>query len=153
MIPDHFVNLPALSIRQPWAAFILKNGKDIENRCWRTHFRGRFLIHAAKGCTESEYRLAVAFAMDKARVKFADIPPWMSLHRGGIVGVAKIGNCVTGSDSPWFVGEYGFVLEEVQPLDFTPCVGSLGFFRPQLKLPQCVSRQPSQESPQTSLDL
>ena len=45
----------ALSIRQPWASLILKAGKDIENRDWPTKFRGRILIHAAKGCTRDEW--------------------------------------------------------------------------------------------------
>ena len=38
--------MPALSIRQPWAWAILHAGKDIENRSWRTAFRGEVLIHA-----------------------------------------------------------------------------------------------------------
>jgi len=42
----------ALSIRQPWAYAILHLGKDIENRPWRTNFRGPLLIHASlKGRT------------------------------------------------------------------------------------------------------
>jgi hypothetical protein len=47
--------MKALSIRQPWAWLILHAGKDIENRDWPTRFRGRFLIHAAKGMTRDEY--------------------------------------------------------------------------------------------------
>jgi hypothetical protein len=35
--------IPALSIRQPWAWLICHAGKNIENRPWRTQFRGRFL--------------------------------------------------------------------------------------------------------------
>jgi hypothetical protein len=32
------------------------------------------------------------------------------------------------TDSDFFVGPYGFVLEDVQPLPFKPCKGQLGIF-------------------------
>lgn len=127
-------DLPALSIRQPWAWAIVTIGKDIENRCWRTHFRGRFLIHAAKGCTAAEYLEAKEFIMDAVapeyRGKGIVFPGWKNIQRGGIIGVAEIADCVTASESDWFVGEYGFVLRNVEPLEFLPCQGALGFFRP-----------------------
>jgi hypothetical protein len=40
-------SVKALTIRQPWAYAILRLGKDVENRSWRTHYRGPLLIHAA----------------------------------------------------------------------------------------------------------
>lgn len=39
--------MKALSIKQPWASLIAHGIKDIENRTWRTHFRGRIYIHAS----------------------------------------------------------------------------------------------------------
>jgi hypothetical protein len=59
--------MKALSIRQPWAWLILNAGKDIENRDWPTHFRGRFLIHASKGMTHDEYEggLDTLYEIDK----------------------------------------------------------------------------------------
>lgn len=51
-----------------------------------------------------------------------------SLPRGGIVGRANLVDCVTKSDSPWFFGPYGFVLEDVSPLPFVPMKGELGIF-------------------------
>jgi hypothetical protein len=32
---------PALSVRQPWAWLIVNGYKDVENRSWTTHYRGR----------------------------------------------------------------------------------------------------------------
>lgn len=121
----------ALSIRQPWASLILKAGKDIENRCWPTKFRGRMLIHAAKGMTQAEYRDAVQFAhWGNPRVPQAALQgfDYADLPRGGIVGSVEIVDCVTSSASPWFMGEYGFVLRDPKPLKFTPWKGRLGFF-------------------------
>ena len=40
----------------------------------------------------------------------------------------EIVDCVSASASPWFVGEFGFVLRDPQPLPFTPWKGQLGFF-------------------------
>ncbi|WP_043588097.1 ASCH domain-containing protein [Geminisphaera colitermitum] len=125
MIPPDLFKLPVLSIRQPWAWMILNAGKDVENRNWTTRFRGRFLIHAAKGCTRNEYESACEFA----RLEFdGDIPNLDTIPRGGIVGVAELVDCVGFSESPWLVGRYGFVLRNVQPLPFHPCKGALGFF-------------------------
>jgi hypothetical protein len=40
--------MKALSIRQPWASLIVAGYKDIENRSWRTSYRGPVLIHSAQ---------------------------------------------------------------------------------------------------------
>jgi len=37
-----------LSVHEPWASAIVEGAKRIENRTWRTEYRGRLLIHAAK---------------------------------------------------------------------------------------------------------
>ncbi|MFA4986790.1 MAG: ASCH domain-containing protein [Candidatus Brocadiia bacterium] len=116
--------MKALSIRQPWAWLILHGGKRIENREWSTNFRGCFLIHASKGMTPGEYEDA-EWSAEWNDVK---LPPFETLQRGGIVGMAKLVDCVTESDSPWFVGRCGFVLDEVKPLPFRSYRGALGFF-------------------------
>ncbi|MCP4687042.1 MAG: ASCH domain-containing protein, partial [Desulfobacterales bacterium] len=52
--------MKALSIRQPWAWLIANGYKDIENRSWRTSFRGEFLIHAGKKFDGAGWDWAVA---------------------------------------------------------------------------------------------
>lgn len=42
-IPDR-----ALSIRQPWADLIMSGNKLVENRTWKTKFRGTFVVHAGQ---------------------------------------------------------------------------------------------------------
>lgn len=117
----------ALSIRQPWAWLILHAGKDIENRSWQTRFRGRFLLHASKGMTVNEYWNARRFAAGRMLIG-REFPGRSELERGGIVGEAEIVDCVDRSDSPWFVGPYGFVFRNAKPLPFHPCKGALGLF-------------------------
>ena len=38
------VTAKAISIKQPWSYLIASGVKDIENRTWKTKFRGRVLI-------------------------------------------------------------------------------------------------------------
>ena len=129
--------MKAISIRQPWAWYILHAGKDIENRCWRTRFRGRVLIHAAKGMTRAEYALADDPLFVAARDPVIHPPAFAELQRGGIVGSVEIVDCVDQSDSAWFNGPFGFVLRDARVLPFIPCRGSLGFF----DIPQGVVAQ------------
>lgn len=46
--------MKALSIKQPWASLIAHGIKDIENRTWKTNFRGRIYIHASGIRVKSE---------------------------------------------------------------------------------------------------
>lgn len=117
----------AISVRQPWAWMIIHAGKDIENRTWPTKFRGRVLIHAAKGMTREEYNDA---AFEVRMVHRIVIPEFESLNRGGVIGSVEIVDCVSESDSPWFGGPFGFVLRSPEPMEFRPCRGALGFFKP-----------------------
>ena len=45
-----------------------------------------------------------------------------------IVGLMDIVDCVTESDSPWFIGEYGWVLANPRPGIPQPQKGQQGFF-------------------------
>lgn len=130
-LPD----LPALSIRHPWAWLILHAGKDIENRSRRTNYRGEFLIHASGTCTRRDWIEAARYyesvmLMGECSAEAGAIPHRLDLECGGIVGIAEIVGCVSESDSPWFFGPRGYVLPNVRPLPFTPCKGRLGFFYP-----------------------
>ena len=115
--------MKAISVRQPWAWLIIHGGKDIENREWPTKFRGRVLIHAAKGMTDQEYIDAGDFAR-----RLGSEYTYHDLLKGGIIGSVEIVDCVERSDSPWFFGKYGFVLRNPQPLPFYAYRGQLRFF-------------------------
>lgn len=90
--------LLALSIRQPWLWAILKAGKRIENRKWKTSYRGPLLLHAAKGCTGREVEDFIEFVWGSfgaaaAGAMLATIPSLKGgkvFKRGGICGVATL---------------------------------------------------------------
>ena len=119
--------MKAITVRQPWAWAIINAGKDIENRSWNTHFRGRVAIHAAQGMTRDEYERGYKFIKGiKPRAK---IPAYEDLERGEIIGTVEIVDCVQDSSSPWFFGEYGFVLSRPRKLpEPIPCKGALSFW-------------------------
>lgn len=124
--------LPALSLRQPWAWAILHAGKRIENRSRRTHYRGEFLIHASSSYKFRIYNAAVEFIRE-IRPDLT-VPAWEQLPHGAIVGVARVAACIEvdpwdPATSDWAVGPFGYVLEDVRPLlQPIPCKGALGFF-------------------------
>ena len=116
----------ALSVRQPWAWLIIHAGKDIENRTWRSLFRGRVLIHAGVKCDRLDYEHAARFL---AALPFkVELPPYASLLRGGVIGSVEIIGCYTTHPSPWFEGPYGYHLARPQAVPFVKCPGALGFF-------------------------
>lgn len=120
----------ALSIRQPWAWLIVHAGKDIENRDWPTRVRGRILVHASKGMTHEEWSSAWTFAHGSGASSKAMKAGLMrqNVERGGFIGTVEIADCVQSSESRWFMGTYGFVLRNPQPMPFVPWKGQLGFF-------------------------
>lgn len=125
----------ALSVRQPWAWLIAHGYKPIENRTWPTKFRGRVLIHAGVTMTKEDYAACFIFIAGIPHENVGWRVPAYDLLRkecGGIVGEAEIIDCVEESTSPWFVGDYGFVLRNQKVLPFQPCKGALGFFKPTL---------------------
>jgi hypothetical protein len=117
------VTYKALSILQPWAWLIVNGHKDIENRNWRTSFRGRFIVHAGKKWGREQRE-------DLARVRdqFPRLVIPNTFDLGGLVGAATITDCVGYSESPWFVGSFGFVIADAKPCVFTPWRGQLGWF-------------------------
>lgn len=104
--------IKALSIKQPYPHHIFHNGKDVENRDWPTRVRGWFIVHA--GVSKSE--------LDK------DDDLHQAMPRGGVVGMARIVDCVEQMDSDWFFGRYGFVLRDAFSLPLISVKGQLGFF-------------------------
>lgn len=129
--------MKALSIRQPWACLIAHGFKNIENRTRPTKVRGDVLIHASSIMTRADYSACALFCSglpDGTLPEGFEFPSFESLReqRGGVVGIMHLSDCVAQSDSPWFCGPYGYVIDRAIPLPFFPCKGRLGFFEIQM---------------------
>ncbi len=80
--------MKTLSIRQPWAQLICSGFKDIENRTWKTNYRGKILIHAPAKRADNElteYQLSL-------------VPPG---YKCAIIGSVEIIGCVKNYPSIW----------------------------------------------------
>ena len=113
----------ALSIRQPWAWLVVNGYKNIENRTWSTSFRGRIFVHAGQRMVPGDY------PEQREYITQAGIVIPCPLARGAIIGEVTITGCLSASDSPWYCGPYGFILEDPVAYDApVPHRGQLGFF-------------------------
>jgi hypothetical protein len=139
----------ALSGKQPWWWAILHASKRIENRKWNTHYRGPILLHVTPNATPAYYNEALDWMRHAFGVEWLikQQPPRLDqLPRGGIVGRAVLVDVILkgtsrgkaetiarrhGADVDvrwWMPEENGFVLADVQPLDFRPCKGALNLW-------------------------
>jgi hypothetical protein len=121
----------AISVRQPWAWALIHAGKTYENRSagaikFMLPLTGRRAIHAAKGMTREEYEDARDFMASEIGIA---CPAPADLLRGGIIGSVMITGVVKDSESPWFVGPRGLVIDDPKPCDFIPSSGALGYFK------------------------
>lgn len=126
--------MKVLSIIQPWASLIAVGIKDIENRTWRTNYRGDFLIHASAkrlpagwtALTSEQY--AAATRLVNPYGKENDVK---QLPVSAIIGKARLVDCVLNHPSVWAEkGVWNWVLADVQ-LFSTPILnvkGRLGFW-------------------------
>ncbi len=126
--------MKALSIKQPWAWLICKGFKDVENRDWATKFRGRIYVHAGVSKSEMD-KETLAWILKRLNNKQAAQLGLMyeRLSYGAIIGEVDIVDCVAGSDSPWWIGPYCFIL--ANPVLYEkpiPYRGQLGFFEVKL---------------------
>jgi len=138
--------MKALSGTQPWFWSILHAGKDIENRSWPTTFRGTVALHTSKGMTKAQYQEARIFI--EKLCPGAVVPREAELVRGAIVGVVEIVGClrklplISEKDSPWFFGDYGFILENPRTLpEPIPCKGALGFWQVPMGIEMQIKEQ------------
>jgi hypothetical protein len=85
---------------------------------------GRICLHAASGMTEREYRWA-EWRLHRHGVR---APRPEALIRRAIVGVIDVLDIIEHSDSEWFGGPCGLVIENPLAIDPIPATGALGYF-------------------------
>lgn len=110
------MNVKVLSVRQPWANLIVHGIKDIENRTWKTNFRGRVYIHAPlKDDTRSIIFTEDQFTCMRDNGYKFNLTPKETM---AIIGYIDIVDCIQDSESIWAEdGCYHWVLENPVLLD------------------------------------
>jgi hypothetical protein len=93
--------MKALTLTQPWATLVAIGAKRIETRSWRTSYRGRLAIHAAKGfpkwardfttdpvCYEAVRLHCAALGIDERLNGFPAYPV------GAVLATCSLVNCI-----------------------------------------------------------
>jgi len=94
--------MKAITVKQPWASLICSGIKDIENRTWKTNFRGRVLIHAGKG---KQYSIHQLLSIDQKRAFEKAVGYEYDFNKmfpkGAIIGSVEIVGCIINHPSIW----------------------------------------------------
>lgn len=93
--------MKAISIKQPWASLIAHGIKDIENRTWKTKFRGRIYIHASGKQAGSYDELLNDLQKIEFKEKHDKITLRKQHHFSAIIGEVDIVDCVINHSSIW----------------------------------------------------
>ena len=116
--------MKCISLKQPWAWLMCNGLKDIENRKWRSNYRGRLLIHASKTWDQEGYDFIQSHLENSERLLLPE-----RYDFGAIIGVVTMVDVVQYHKSKWFFGPWGFVFESPEFWeDPEPYRGKLGIF-------------------------
>ena len=94
--------MKALTIKQPWASLIVHGIKDIENRPWRTDYRGPLLIHASKMIYGGNLKsFLTKEQLEAVGEEYDEVVREQLTHVGAIIGRVDIVDCVVDHESVW----------------------------------------------------
>ncbi len=104
--------MKALTIKQPWADLIIAGIKDIENRTWKTSYRGRVLIHTSKSpCSRGDLEAYPLPAL-AGHIEISKYSP-SQFTGGAIIGSVELVDCVMNHPSEWAEkGVYNWILAD-----------------------------------------
>lgn len=142
--------MKTLSLTQPWASLVACGAKQIETRSWKTPYRGKLLIHAAKGFPKwakefaSEPPVAVLFGPDYeyprgaiiAICRLVSVLPTRELQANGIIKMDHAAACpdfemtdLERSFGDYEPGRYAWLLADIKPVKSPIIVsGALGLW-------------------------
>ena len=113
--PTRLPAVKALTIRQPWAWATIYGGKDVENRRWKTAYRGPLLVHAGMDADPDGPEF-VLWTMADPQGYAQPRAAWDA--RGAIIGLVFLADILTDSPSRWAIpGWYHWMLEFPHPID------------------------------------
>lgn len=113
--------MKAISLKQPWADFILKGVKTIETRTWATNYRGDLLICSSKtfdplfNDMRMEYRNNLEFGRALCIVELYGIRPMIEADEEA--ACCRI-----------YPGAYSWLIRNIIPIKSFPIKGALRIF-------------------------
>lgn len=122
--------IPVLTLHRPWPALILHAGKRVENRAWRTHYRGPIFLHAGQRWDDGALDFAATIPMPEGTTAADWVSQFEQGHPVGIVGLARLYNCVRDEPNYWSIrDQWHWLLND--PHEFptpVPCKGKQGLW-------------------------
>jgi hypothetical protein len=120
------VKMKCLSVRQPWVDAIFELGKDVENRSWRTPYRGPLLIQASKTIDREGVCVGGCGSCCERE----------SFVTGAILGIVDLTDVVDKSASGWAEADcWHWLLANPRLLaEPIPCAGKPGIFEVEIPL-------------------
>lgn len=106
--------MKTISIRQPWASLICAGIKDVENRTWKTNYRGKLLIHAGSAKCPDQWGNALPYVEWQNEA-------WNAYNLGSIdwevptkaiIGYVDLIDCAENKD--WLWGQKGCYMFELE---------------------------------------
>lgn len=94
-------NMKTLTVKQPWASLIVEGIKDIENRTWKTKFRGRVLIHSSASSAGEISTLLNSVQKIGLIDKMCNGGLGYDLPKSAIIGSVEIVDCIINHESIW----------------------------------------------------
>lgn len=111
--------MKALSVKQPWSSLIGSGQKPVENRSWRTRYRGPLLICA--GALPDKDAAAALAAQG--------LPQPLEAPLGVAICVVDLVDVMRDHSSPWaWPGQWHWILENARPVAPLAVKGQLGLF-------------------------
>lgn len=133
-----------LSVKNPWAYLICSGIKDIENRYWKTNFRGTVFINVPSKPAAEPYQLFTDEQVDIVDDKMFEIlKSYNEVSR--VIGSVEIVDCVENHSSIWAeVNDgrpiYNFVLRN--PILYDEPIlnvgGKLMLWKPDFEIPDKI---------------
>lgn len=138
--------MKALTVKQPWANLIISGLKDIENRTWKTNFRGRVYIHCSQkpvpmngnddGFIPTMPQLKEIFKfIPTSQGRWPDV--MAAYTNSAIIGEVDIIDCVQNHSSIWAQPDvWNWVLANAVKYDqpILNVKGGLSFWQPDLSI-------------------
>ena len=113
--------IKVLSIIQPWAWCIFNAGKNVENRTWKTNYRGELYIHASKNFDYFRYPDLLVNNLVPQNLRV--------FEQGGIIGKVHLVCCIKNYVSSWSEkNKWNWILEKPETTIFKSCRDMPGIF-------------------------
>jgi hypothetical protein len=101
--------MKAITVRQPWATFLIQGMKRYETRTWITDYRGPLLIHAGRTFSKDVISLCVVEPFKKL-LSDAGYEKPQDMPLGVILGTVTLEACLTAEEA-----EKSFRPTDVEP--------------------------------------